>query len=85
MQQDWQNIEEQLGGIKAVEGGFSQAQRGLVTLPDGEEVFVKVGLEENTKKWAKKEIAVYRFLEKHHYPNAPRLIGVNAYETAFAL
>lgn len=83
--QDWQGIEQQLGGIRQVEGGFSQAQRGLVTLPDGEEVFVKVGLEENTKKWAKKEIAVYRFLEKYHYPNAPRLIAVNADETAFAL
>ena len=85
MQQDWQSIEQQLGDIRAVEGGFSQAQRGLVTLPDGKEVFVKVGAQENTKMWAKKEIAVYRFLEKHHYPDAPRLIAINANETAFAL
>ena len=49
MQQDWQSIEQQLGDIRAVEGGFSQAQRGLVTLPDGKEVFVKVGAQENTK------------------------------------
>lgn len=85
MQQDWSDVEPQLDNIRAVEGGFSQAQRGLITLADGNEVFVKVGTQENTKKWAKKEIAVYRFLQEHQYPHAPRLIAVNADETAFAL
>lgn len=84
MQQDWQSIEKHLGDIRAVEGGFSQAQRGLITLSDGSEVFVKVGSQENTKKWAKKEVAVYRFLERHQYPNAPKMIATNADETAFA-
>lgn len=85
MLQDWQNIERQLDNITAIEGGFSQAQRGLVTLPDGKEVFVKVGLQENTKKWAKKEVAVYRFLEKHQYTYAPKLVAASSDETAFAL
>jgi Ser/Thr protein kinase RdoA (MazF antagonist) len=85
LSQGWQSIEQQLGDIKAVEGGFSQARRGLVTLPSGEEIFVKVGLHENTKKWAKKEISVYRFLETHQFPSAPRLIATNTDETAFAL
>jgi len=85
MNKDWQYIERQLDDIRVVEGGFSQAQRGLITLPDGKEVFVKVGLQENTKKWAKKEIGVYRFLERHQYSSAPRLITTNDDETAFVL
>lgn len=85
MQVNWQDIEEQLTRLQDVDGGFSQAQRGIVTLPDGQELFVKVGLHENTKEWAKKEIAVYRFLEKHNYPHSPRLVATNADETGFAL
>ncbi len=82
---DWLSIEQQLDNLQAVDGGFSQAKRGLIVLPDGHEVFVKIGLQDNTKKWAKKEVGVYRFLGKHNYPHAPRLVATNADETAFAL
>ena len=82
---DWKLVEQQMDKIRSVEGGFSPARRGLVTLPNGQEIFVKVGTQENTKKWAQKEVAVYRFLEKHHYPHAPRLLAVSEDETAFAL
>lgn len=81
----WSDIEQQLGGLKQVEGGFSQAQRGLVELLDGQEVFVKVGLHENTKEWAKKEIAVYRLLERHSYPHIPHLLSTNEDESGFAI
>lgn len=82
---DWQAIEQQLPNLKNVEGGFSQAQRGLVTLPDGKEVFVKVGTAENTKMWARKEVAVYRFLEEHDFEHSPRLITTNPDGSAFAI
>lgn len=85
MSEQWSDIEHQLGSLKEVEGGFSQAQRGLVVLSSGQEVFVKVGLHENTIKWAKKEIAVYRFLEKHNYPHSPYLLSTNKDESGFAI
>lgn len=85
MPKQWSDIEQRLGSLKGVEGGFSQAQRGLVTLSNGQEVFVKVGLHENTKKWAKKEIAVYRFLERHNYTHSPHLLSTNKDESGFAI
>lgn len=83
--EDWQAIEQQLPNLKNVEGGFSQAQRGLVALPDGKEVFVKVGTAENTRMWARKEVAVYKALEDHHFEHSPRLIAASADGSAFAL
>lgn len=84
MKYNWSEIEQQLANLKEVEGGFSPAQRGLITLPDGTEIFVKIGLHENTKKWAKKELAVYTFLKKHNYPHIPKLLSTNVDQTAFA-
>ena len=81
----WADIEKELGRLRKVSGGYSQAVRGLITLSSGQEVFVKQGLHDNTKKWARKEVASYRLLEKHHYPHAPRLVAVNDDETAFAI
>ena len=83
--ESWQAVEQQLPHIKDVEGGFSKAQRGLVTLPDGKEVFVKVGTAENTRIWARKEVAVYKALEAHGFEHSPRLIAANADGSAFAL
>ncbi len=82
---DWQAVEQQLPHLKDVEGGFSQAQRGLVALPDGKEVFVKVGTAENTRMWARKEVAVYKALEAHGFEHSPHLVATNADNSAFAL
>ncbi len=81
----WSDVEAQLDNLKLVDGGFTFAKRGLVTLPDGNQVFVKLGLHENTKLWAKYEIGVYRFLHKHKYPHIPQLLAVNSDETGFVL
>jgi len=81
----WSEIEKELSSLRAVEGGFSQAKRGLVTLSNGREIFIKLGLHEHTKAWAKKEIGVYRFLERQGYPYIPELLAVNEDESGFAL
>lgn len=81
----WNDIETSLTKMTPVDGGFSQAHRGLVSLPSGEQVFVKIGTEEKSKEWAHKEIAVYRYLKAHSYSAVPELLGSNSDETSFAL
>ncbi len=84
-QLNWNEIEEHLGKIANVHGGFSIAKRGLISLGTGEKLFVKIGIDENTKKWANKEIAVYRILAKYSFGSVPELKITNLEETGFAL
>lgn len=81
----WSDIESELDNLKPVDGGFTFAKRGLATLPGGNQVFVKLGLHENTKLWAKNEIGVYRFLHQNYYPHIPQLLAVNSDQTGFVL
>lgn len=81
----WSVVEMGLETMTPVDGGFSLARRGLVNLPDGDQVFVKIGTEENSVEWAKKEIAVYRYLKVHGYSAIPELRGTNQDQTAFVL
>ena len=81
----WGEIEKNLVSLTEVKGGFTMARRGIVALSDGTEVFVKVGVDEITKEWARKEVEVYRFLKRHHFPFIPELLAFNGAETSFAL
>lgn len=81
----WSDIEAALHTITISDGGFSAAHRGIITMPDGNRVFVKIGIDELTKQWAKKEIETYRFLDSYHYSFIPRLLAHNTDETSFAL
>jgi len=81
----WSDVAVALKQLTPVAGGFSSARRGLIVLPDGRQAFVKAGVDESTRRWAQKEIAVYRFLDKHSYPHLPRLLACNDDETSFAL
>lgn len=82
---DWSVIQEKVHDLEPVEGGYSSATRGLMTLPTGEQVFVKAGNDENTRGWAHKEVAVYRILADHSYSHIGELVAVNEDETAFAI
>jgi hypothetical protein len=81
----WGQIKANLNNMTDVEGGFSLAHRGLVSLPEGQQVFVKIGTEENSKAWAQKEIAVYGYLAKQSYPAIPELLSTDETQTSFAL
>jgi Ser/Thr protein kinase RdoA (MazF antagonist) len=81
----WGNIEQSIDTLTKGDGGFSPALRGIVTLSDGRRVFVKVGVNDPTKQWAKKEVEVYRFLQRQNYPFIPQLLAYNNDETSFAL
>ncbi|HSX01856.1 MAG TPA: hypothetical protein VLI05_00920 [Candidatus Saccharimonadia bacterium] len=85
MKLTWNDIEHRLSGLRPVGGGFSITQRGLLSLNDGRHVFIKIGLQDDTKHWVKKEIAVYRFLQHQGYPHIPELVAVNNDETGFAI
>lgn len=82
---NWSDIEIKLDTLQSVEGGFTKANRGILTLDDGRKVFVKCGVDEQTNKWIKRELLVYRFLESVKYPHAPNLLSINDGETGFAI
>lgn len=81
----WSDIKAALPTLVETSSGYTTAQRGIVTLPESQKLFVKVGHDDLTKQWAHKEILVYRFLHKVRYPFIPKFIAANDDETAFAL
>jgi len=81
----WETIERYMSTFQPTDGGFTSAHRGIVHLASNERIFVKIGTQENTKQCAKKEIAVYRILEKVGFSHSPKLVAVNHDEIGFAL
>lgn len=81
----WSEIERRLETLAPTQGGYSDAQRGIISLPDNRQVFVKVGINDHTKGWASKEIKVYAFLVEHSFSYMPGFLARNADETAFAI
>jgi Ser/Thr protein kinase RdoA (MazF antagonist) len=71
----WSIIEAALPTLEPVSGGYTKAQRGLVTLTDGQKVFVKIAVDDQTKEWIQKERKAYAFLAAHDFPYAPRVIS----------
>jgi len=69
------DIEPFLGTIQTVEGGYSLAKRGVITIADGTKVFVKSAEGDVTKKWLRKEIIAYQKLIDAGYPNIPKLLA----------
>lgn len=82
---DWDAIAGRLAHLEAVEGGYSGATRGLVTLEEGRTVFVKIGVDPHTRAWARKEVRVYGRLEALGFAFSPRLLSSSPDGTAFAL
>jgi hypothetical protein len=81
----WQDIENVMHTLETPNGGFTLAHRGTVVMPDGMKVFIKIGIDDETKHWTQKEITVYTFLQKHGYPFMPKLLACNPDKTGFAL
>ncbi len=81
----WAQIEENLHTLIPAEGGNTDAKRGVITLPDSNNVFIKIGTNEHTKRWAAKEIESYAFLAEHGYSHIPHLLSINADKTGFAI
>ena len=81
----WNTIKQSLSTIEHVSSGYTLAHRGIVTLDDGQKVFVKLGVDSTTREWAQKEIALYEFLATHNYIHIPKLLAVNSDRTAFSL
>lgn len=82
---DWSEIESLLSNLEAVAGGFSSAKRGVVKLENGQRVFVKIGVTEESKAWIKKEIEVYNFLLQNNFKYIPDILSINKDQTSFAL
>ncbi|MDB5204321.1 MAG: hypothetical protein JWP09_349 [Candidatus Taylorbacteria bacterium] len=81
----WNEIESGLESIASVEGGNSDAKRGIVTLSNDEKIFVKIGGDDRTKEWANKEIRSYAFLKDHSYKYIPQFLSTNEDQSGFAI
>ncbi len=82
---DWQrDIWPRVPNIQPTDQGFTAAYTGLVTLADGIQVFVKCAMDDNSARWARKEVKAYKLLQDAGYPYIPRLLAVNAEGTSFA-
>lgn len=82
---EWGEILAELPTLESVQGGNSSAKRGFVMLDDGTKLFVKIGVDEYTKAWAKKEITAYDFLTAIAYPHCPNILARNDDVTGFAI
>ncbi len=81
----WKTIEKALPTIQHAQSGYTMAHRGIITLPNQERVFVKLGVDDNTNAWAQKEVVLYEFLASRQYPHIPKLLAANSLQTAFVL
>lgn len=85
MKTNWRDIESALASLRQTEGGYTRAQRGIITLQNNSRAFVKIGTDHTTKQWVGKEIAAYLFLEEHSYPFIPQLLAINADRSGFVV
>lgn len=85
LQIPWSDIEDKLETLSSVEGGNSDARRGIITLLNNQKVFIKIGVNDHTKAWASKEIKAYAFLAEHSYPYIPKFLSKNEEENGFAI
>lgn len=83
---DWvRDIEPYVHTMQPVQGGYTLAKRGVVTLADGSRVFVKIAEGATTKKWLRKEIIAHQRLNKAGYPFIPDLLSYNDSYSAMAV
>lgn len=83
---DWQrDVMPYLHTMQSVEGGYTLAERGVVTIADGMKIFVKIAEGEVTRKWLKKEIIAYQRLNKAGYPYIPKLLAFSNNHSAMAI
>jgi hypothetical protein len=81
----WSEIQNNLSMLTPVDGGNSDAQRGVLTMANGSKIFVKIGVNEHTKGWAAKEIKSYAFLKENNYAYIPNLVSTNSDQNGFAM
>ena len=81
----WKDVEAALHVFEPARGGNSSAHRGVVTISHKQKVFVKIGVDDYTMNWAKKEIESYAFLHERQYPYIPAFLSANADKTGFAI
>lgn len=83
---DWKrDIEPFIDTIQPVKGGYTPAKRGVVKLPDGTKVFVKIAVDAMTAHWLKKEIKAYKILNQTDYVHMPRLLACEDTYNAMAM
>lgn len=82
---EWGELEQVLPAMEVVQGGYSDAKRGIVTTDQGQRLFVKIGVTEATRGWAQKETRVYDFLSQNNFRHIPKVMASCIDRTAFAL
>ncbi|MCA9342344.1 hypothetical protein KC945_02985 [Candidatus Saccharibacteria bacterium] len=74
-----------LSNMNSVDGGFTQAKRGVITLPDQTKIFVKLATDSWTHDWLKKELIVYNKLNDRRYDHIAKIYGASDDSSGIAL
>lgn len=83
---NWQrDIAPRIPRLEQSDQGYTNAYTGLINLVGGSQVFVKCAMDNDSARWAKKEIQTYRTLQKAGYDHMPRLLAISPDETSFAI
>ncbi len=83
---DWQrDILPRIPRLEQSDQGYTNAYTGLINLVGGTQVFVKCAMDDNSARWAKKEVQSYRLLQNAGYEHMPKLLAVSPDETSFAI
>lgn len=70
----WQIVDTAMDTFIPTTGGYSLAKRGIVTLPSGEKVFVKLATEENSSRFIPQELKAYAWLKQKKYRHIPEVL-----------
>lgn len=85
MEVKWNDLESYFPKMEPVEGGYSDAKRGIITDPNGRRFFIKAGVSEATRGWAQKETRVYDFLKQSGFAHIPQVVAKSDDNASFAL
>ncbi|MEI7674911.1 MAG: hypothetical protein WCI60_04200, partial [bacterium] len=69
---DWNKIAEKLAEIENYSAGFTNSSKGILTLDSGQPMFVKKANDSLVNVWTKKEIEIYKILNKHDFFYTPK-------------
>jgi Ser/Thr protein kinase RdoA (MazF antagonist) len=72
---DWPTIQAAMPTFRPVSGGYTLAQRGIVTLEDNETVFIKLAVDDKTQAMLAQERQAYHWLSQQQFPFAPELLA----------
>ncbi len=82
---DWPKVKNKLDEIKNYSVGYTNSSKGILSLNNGKTMFVKKANDQLVSTWTKKEIEIYKVLNKHDFFYTPKLLSYSEDFSCFAI